>query len=134
MVAWCFAAQQRRPLDRLVIMNGPHPLCFRVTGIWPDRDIAVDYRDIEIPCTSLPTSAPQQPRSPAPKPGVLQLREPAPLRFAAGGLPARHQLLSSLACGEGGFPSPQPGRRATLARDRRKWQMQDQNTSRDGEE
>jgi pimeloyl-ACP methyl ester carboxylesterase len=29
MVAWCFAAQQRRPLDRLVIMNDPHPLCFR---------------------------------------------------------------------------------------------------------
>ena len=29
MVAWCFAAQQRRPLDRLVIMNVPHPLCFR---------------------------------------------------------------------------------------------------------
>ena len=28
MVAWCFAAQQR-PLDRLVIMNVPHPLCFR---------------------------------------------------------------------------------------------------------
>src|SRR5262252_2933025 len=28
MVAWCFAAQ-RGPLDRLVIMNGPHPLCFR---------------------------------------------------------------------------------------------------------
>ena len=29
MVAWCFAAHQRRPLDRLVIMNDPHPLCFR---------------------------------------------------------------------------------------------------------
>lgn len=29
MVAWCVAAQQRRPLDRLVIMNDPHPLCFR---------------------------------------------------------------------------------------------------------
>ena len=29
MVAWCFAARQRRPLDRLVIMNDPHPLCFR---------------------------------------------------------------------------------------------------------
>src|SRR6516164_9789252 len=29
MVAWCFAAEQRRPLERLVIMNGPHPLCFR---------------------------------------------------------------------------------------------------------
>jgi pimeloyl-ACP methyl ester carboxylesterase len=29
MVAWCFAAQQRRPLHRLVIMNDPHPLCFR---------------------------------------------------------------------------------------------------------
>ena len=29
MVAWCFAARQRRPLERLVIMNDPHPLCFR---------------------------------------------------------------------------------------------------------
>jgi pimeloyl-ACP methyl ester carboxylesterase len=29
MVAWCFAAQRLRPLDRLVIMNDPHPLCFR---------------------------------------------------------------------------------------------------------
>src|SRR5947209_11256709 len=29
MVAWSFAAQQRQPLDRLVIMNDPHPLCFR---------------------------------------------------------------------------------------------------------
>ncbi len=29
MVAWCFAAGQRRPIERLVIMNVPHPLCFR---------------------------------------------------------------------------------------------------------
>jgi pimeloyl-ACP methyl ester carboxylesterase len=29
MVAWCFAAGQIRPLARLVIMNVPHPLCFR---------------------------------------------------------------------------------------------------------
>ena len=29
MVAWCFAAGQLRPLERLVIMNVPHPLCFR---------------------------------------------------------------------------------------------------------
>jgi len=29
VVAWCFAAQQYCPLDRLVIMNDPHPLCFR---------------------------------------------------------------------------------------------------------
>ena len=29
MVAWCFAAGQVRPLERLVIMNVPHPLCFR---------------------------------------------------------------------------------------------------------
>ncbi len=29
MVAWCFAAGQIRPLERLVIMNVPHPLCFR---------------------------------------------------------------------------------------------------------
>ena len=29
MVAWCFAALRVRPLERLVIMNVPHPLCFR---------------------------------------------------------------------------------------------------------
>ena len=29
MVAWCFAAGRIRPLERLVIMNVPHPLCFR---------------------------------------------------------------------------------------------------------
>ena len=29
MVAWCFAAEQLHPLERLVIMNGPNPLCFR---------------------------------------------------------------------------------------------------------
>ena len=29
MVAWCFAAGRLRPLERLVIMNVPHPLCFQ---------------------------------------------------------------------------------------------------------
>ena len=29
MVAWCFAAGRLRPIERLVIMNVPHPLCFR---------------------------------------------------------------------------------------------------------
>jgi epoxide hydrolase 4 len=29
MVAWCLAAARRRPLERLVVMNDPHPLCFR---------------------------------------------------------------------------------------------------------
>lgn len=29
LVAWCFAALRLRPLHRLVIMNVPHPLCFR---------------------------------------------------------------------------------------------------------
>ncbi len=29
MVAWCFAIARIRPLRRLVIMNVPHPLCFR---------------------------------------------------------------------------------------------------------
>jgi pimeloyl-ACP methyl ester carboxylesterase len=28
MVAWCFAARRVRPLERLVIMNVPHPVCF----------------------------------------------------------------------------------------------------------
>ena len=27
MIAWCFAAEQLHPLERLVIMNGPNPLC-----------------------------------------------------------------------------------------------------------
>ena len=29
VVAWCVAATRARPLERLVIMNVPHPLCFR---------------------------------------------------------------------------------------------------------
>ena len=29
MVAWCFAIARVRPLERLVILNVPHPLCFR---------------------------------------------------------------------------------------------------------
>jgi pimeloyl-ACP methyl ester carboxylesterase len=29
MVAWCFAIARARPIERLVIMNVPHPLCFR---------------------------------------------------------------------------------------------------------
>ena len=29
MVAWHFAAARLRPLERLVVMNVPHPLCFR---------------------------------------------------------------------------------------------------------
>ncbi len=28
IVAWCFATRQARPLDRLVIVNVPHPACF----------------------------------------------------------------------------------------------------------
>ncbi len=35
MVAWHFAAGRLRPLERLVIMNVPHPLCFRAAlGRW----------------------------------------------------------------------------------------------------
>ncbi len=38
MVAWCFAAAQIRPLERLVIMNVPHPLCFRAAlAHWRQR-------------------------------------------------------------------------------------------------
>lgn len=29
MVAWAFAATRARPIERLVILNVPHPLCFR---------------------------------------------------------------------------------------------------------
>jgi hypothetical protein len=45
------------------------------TGIWPDRDIAAGWRDIETPCASLPTQSPSQPRTPARKAGVLHVRE-----------------------------------------------------------
>jgi len=39
VVAWCFATRQIRPLDALIIMNVPHPLCylqslFRSSQIW----------------------------------------------------------------------------------------------------
>ncbi len=29
IVAWCFATRRLRPLERLVILNVPHPVCFR---------------------------------------------------------------------------------------------------------
>jgi hypothetical protein len=49
------------------------------TGIWRDRDIAAGWRDLKIPCASLPTRSPSQPRTAARKAGVLdprkQLRE-----------------------------------------------------------
>jgi len=45
------------------------------TGIWPDRDIAAGWCDIETPCASLPTRSPSQPRTPARKAGVLDLRK-----------------------------------------------------------
>ena len=32
------------------------------TGIWPHRDIAASWRDIETPCASLPTRSPSRPR------------------------------------------------------------------------
>jgi epoxide hydrolase 4 len=28
IVAWCFATRRLRPLERLVIINVPHPVCF----------------------------------------------------------------------------------------------------------
>ncbi len=38
MVAWCFAIADMRPLERLVILNVPHPLCFRAAlGHWRQR-------------------------------------------------------------------------------------------------
>ena len=38
MVAWCFAIADSRPLERLVILNVPHPLCFRAAlGHWRQR-------------------------------------------------------------------------------------------------
>ena len=45
------------------------------TGIWPDRDIAAGWRDLETPCASLPTRSPSQPRTPARKAGVLDPRK-----------------------------------------------------------
>jgi len=44
--------------------GGEHQGCAAVqqltasTGIWPDRDIADGWRDIETPCASLPTRSP----------------------------------------------------------------------------
>ena len=57
------------------------------TGIWPDRDIAAGWRDIETPCASLPTRSPSQPRTPARKAGVLDLRKRMRARdgLSAGG-------------------------------------------------
>lgn len=35
VVAWCFAARRLRPLDALIILNMPHPACFRAAlGTW----------------------------------------------------------------------------------------------------
>src|SRR6266404_955982 len=45
------------------------------TGIWPDRDIAAGWRAIETRGASLPTRSPSQPRTPARKAGVLDLRK-----------------------------------------------------------
>jgi hypothetical protein len=45
------------------------------TGIWPDRDIAAGWRGIDTPCASLPTRSLSQPRTPARKAGVLDLRK-----------------------------------------------------------
>ena len=46
------------------------------TGIWPDRDIVTGWRGIETACGSLPTWSRSQPRTPAQKAGVLDLRKP----------------------------------------------------------
>src|SRR5260370_4470550 len=43
--------------------------------IWPGRDIAAGWRDIETPCASLPTRSPSQPCTPARKAGVVDLRK-----------------------------------------------------------
>jgi pimeloyl-ACP methyl ester carboxylesterase len=38
MVAWTFAIRRLRPLEKLVILNVPHPLCFRgALGMWRQR-------------------------------------------------------------------------------------------------
>src|SRR5437588_9246999 len=50
------------------ILADPHQR-HRGTGIWPDRDIAASWRDIETRCASLPTRSPSQPRTPARKAG-----------------------------------------------------------------
>ena len=57
------------------------------TGIWPGRDIAAGWRDIETPCASLPTRSPSQPRTPARKAGVLDARKRMRARdgLSAGG-------------------------------------------------
>jgi hypothetical protein len=59
----------------------------RGTGIWPDRDIAAGWRDIETPRASLPTRSPSRPHTPARKAGVLDLRKRMRARdgLSAGG-------------------------------------------------
>jgi len=46
------------------------------TGIWPDRDIAAGWRDIDTPYASLPTWSRSQPRTPARKAGVPDFPKP----------------------------------------------------------
>ena len=45
------------------------------TGIWPDRDIAAGWRDIQTLCASPRTRSPSQPRTAARKAEVLDLRK-----------------------------------------------------------
>jgi len=50
MVAWCFAAGRVRPLERLVIMNVPHPLCFRAAlSHWRQRSRSWYIAFFQIP-------------------------------------------------------------------------------------
>ena len=65
----------------------------------PRREIfAVGCRDIEIPCASLPTSPPQQPRSPARTPGFSTYKGRVPARdgLAAGGDSPRSEPVSEI--------------------------------------
>jgi hypothetical protein len=63
------------PLSQPGTLSDPLTEVLRSGGIWPDRDIAAGCCGIETICASLPTQSPSQPRTPARKAGVPDLRK-----------------------------------------------------------
>jgi pimeloyl-ACP methyl ester carboxylesterase len=79
MVAWCFAAGRVRPLERLVIMNVPHPLCFRAAlSHWRQRSKSWYIAFFQIPW--LPER-------------MLAAREGAAVRRLFAGLPVAADIV-----------------------------------------
>ena len=85
------------------------------TGIWPGRDLAAGWRDIETPCASLPTRSPSQPRTPARKARLFDAREnrqPIPL-LSAIRRPKSSSRSSTAAPAGPSLPASAPGFLAT---------------------